>query len=528
MPATRDDDVVRRSLVPPRAARSIWAAAVWTGAGTAVVAAIVAIAIVAVLWLPAAGSAGNASSAIHAGLLTFLAGVHGGVTVDGLAADFVPLGLTLAVAALAWRAGAGLADAADDLDEREPRRLLGAVGLQAAVFAVVCAVAGRLATLGTSSVPPFGVTLAALVLFGLVAGAALVRWSPLGDDLVDVLPAGAWAAVRAGVAVVAVYLIGGALLGAGSVAAHHARVEQLSAQVGGGLSGVPVLLLGVLAAPNAAIAGATYLAGPGFAVGSGHTISLWSGARGVVPSFPILGGLPAGPAGAATWVLAVLTVLAAGLSAAALLFGIETWAGRAIGLGRAAGVAGLVAVLLSWQGGGAIGSGHLSAVGASPWQAGLAFAAVTLVGGGVGLAALAAAAWGRAHRPAAAPIRALAERTTAASSALTDALESAHSVVAVEAQGKGILRATLRSVAAAVTTTEAERQKTTPTQRPAADPAPAEAVRTDEPAEPVHAEPAAAVAARTDPAAEVAAATAEETTAPIPRVTGTGTDRRVG
>ena len=41
---------------------------------------------VAVCWLPVSGTSGHPKSAIHAGLLTFLASVHGGITVDGTAA----------------------------------------------------------------------------------------------------------------------------------------------------------------------------------------------------------------------------------------------------------------------------------------------------------------------------------------------------------------------------------------------------------------------------------------------------------
>ena len=73
-----------RSVVPPAAGRSLWLSAVWTGAGAALVGAVVAIVAVAVLWLPAAGSAGSSGSALRAGLITFVASLHGGVTVDGL------------------------------------------------------------------------------------------------------------------------------------------------------------------------------------------------------------------------------------------------------------------------------------------------------------------------------------------------------------------------------------------------------------------------------------------------------------
>src|SRR5690348_7649147 len=97
-----DRDAARRSVVPERAGRSLWLAAIWTGVGAALVCTIVAIVSVAICWLPVSGSSGRSMSAAHAGVLTFLAALHGGVTVDGVPAQFIPLGMTLIVAAVAW------------------------------------------------------------------------------------------------------------------------------------------------------------------------------------------------------------------------------------------------------------------------------------------------------------------------------------------------------------------------------------------------------------------------------------------
>lgn len=467
MLAAPDNASVRRSVVPPRAARSIWFAALWTGAGTAALCAAVSIAAVAVCWLPASGSAGSAGSALRAGLLTFLAAVHGGITVDAVAADFVPLGMTIMVALLAWRAGAGLADVAADLDEHEPGRLVGAGLMQAGAFALACALAGRIATLGSSSVPAFGVTLAAFVLFLVSGGVSFVRHSPLGLDLGLAAPAWVSRAGRAAVAMVAVYLVGGALLAAASLAMHHEKVQALSTQVGGGWSGVPILLLGALAAPNAVIAGSSYLAGPGFAVGSGNGVTLISGGHGLVPAFPILGGVPSHPAGPWAWVLAALTFVIAAGCAAALIAGpgaaVEGWTTRCADVARASLMSGVIGGVLAWQGGGAIGSGHLAAVGASPWQLGVAFVGLTLLGGlvGIGLMALIALI-GTARRRAESGgrLRLLAERAIAAADVATARLDSAHTVVEVdddEENDRGFLRATWSSVANAVTTTDDER-----------------------------------------------------------------------
>ena len=232
-----DGAAARRSVVPGAAARSLWRAAVWTGAGAAAVCATVAILAVAVCWLPVSGPGGRAHSAIHAGLLTFLASLHGGLTVDGTSASFLPLGMLAAVAITAWRAGAGLADAAAGIGENDPLRLACAGLAQAVSFTGCCLLAVPYATLGTSEVPFLGVAAASFLLFALSGGAALVLYSPLSDALIDRIPGQVRAGARAAGVVLCVYLAAGALLVAGSAVVHHGRIEALSAQVGGGWGG---------------------------------------------------------------------------------------------------------------------------------------------------------------------------------------------------------------------------------------------------------------------------------------------------
>jgi hypothetical protein len=400
MPAVREDDSTapagavpsRRSVVPTAAGRSLWRAAVWTGAGAAVVCATLAIIAVAICWLPVSGSSGRSHSAIHAGLLTFLAALHGGITVDALSGTFLPLGLLVAVALAAWRAGVGLADAADDIDERDPLRLALAAGAQAVSFTVVCLVMVPFASLGTSNAPFLGVGIAALLLFALVGGTALALYSPLSDRLAEPIPAIVGRAARAAAAVVAIYLGAGALLVVGSLVVHHDRVQTLSTQVGGGWQGVPILLLGLLAAPNAAIAGASYLAGPGFAVGTG-TASAFTTAHGTLPAFPILGAMPDGHgATTAVWVLMALTLLAAATALGRLAGREVSWSGRFQLIGVCALVLVPTLLVLGWQAGGGIGDAGLGTIGPSPWKFALALTAAVgaLACAGLGLAAAAA------------------------------------------------------------------------------------------------------------------------------------------
>lgn len=359
--ATRAANATGRA-VPEAMSRSLPRAAAWTGGITAVTGATLGVLLAVLCWLPDAGVSGHPLSAVRAGVLGFLAAQHGGLVLDQVPTTFAPLLGLVVVAALAWRAGAALAEVAAELGERRRRALLRAGLVQAASYAAVCLVLVRLSPLGTTSAPAAPVAFAAFLVFGCVAIPALVR---------PALPAHVRAGVRGAAAGLAVYVGAGALLVGGSLVMHASDVMQLSRQVGGGLSGMPVLILGILCAPNAAVAGAAYLAGPGFAVGAGTAVTAFSSSHGVLPAFPMLAALPTGD-GANVVVLAwmVASVLVAGLFAASVAGHAEGARGVAV----AVAVAGCGMALLAWLGGGAIGTGRLRTVGASPWQVGLTVA----------------------------------------------------------------------------------------------------------------------------------------------------------
>ena len=369
MPLPRDD--ARRSVVPQTAGRSLWLAAIWTGVGAAVVCATLAIVAAAICWLPVSGAHAHPMSAVRAGLLTFLASLHGGVTIDASPTQFVPLGMTCIVALTAWRAGEGLADAGASLDERDPARLAIAAALQAGSFTVAALVAAGFATLGSSTAPILGVGAGALLLFLVAGGTAFVRASALRDWCGERVPNFLAPSARAAGAAVATYLGAGAVLGAGSLVMHASRVEELARQVGGGWGSVPILLLGILAAPNAAIAGAAYLSGAGFTVGSGTSVGVLTSTHGLLPAFPLLGAVPTGH-GATwyVWVLVVATALVAGSAVARMIARADGWRCRARDLGVVTLLVAAAWVALSWLGGGGIGTGRLSDIGASWWRAG--------------------------------------------------------------------------------------------------------------------------------------------------------------
>ncbi len=355
--------------MPEAVGRSLVLAALWTGAGTAVLGAALGISVCVVSWLPDAGVSGHPLSAIRAGVFAFLAAQHGGIRLDGTSVAFTPLALTGLVAVLAWRASAVLGETAERLGHSDARRLVVAWLAQTGAYAFACVILSWFGRLGSTNTNPVTVFLAAAVLFGVAAGAGLFRTGELRERVAALSPVlvdGARAALGAAV----VYVGAGALLVASSLVVHASSVMHLSHLVGGGLAGEPILLLGIATAPNAAVGGAAYLAGPGFAVGSGTHVSAFTSSHGVLPAFPVLGAIPAGTGPHVVLLVAmVLTAVLAGsvLARACAVDGLRAALRR---LGVAVPVTALALALLAWLGGGGVGDGRLHVVGASPWRLG--------------------------------------------------------------------------------------------------------------------------------------------------------------
>jgi hypothetical protein len=371
--------------------RSLLRTAVWSAAGAVVVCVTLGVIAVAICWLPVSGQSGRTHSAIAAGLLTYLAGLGGGITVAGMSATWVPFGMTLIVAFVAWRVGAHLAEAADAAEIVDTRTLVRAGVAQAATFSALSVLAVHFATLGTSHGSYVASGAAAFVLFLASGGVSFLRATPLREIVASRLPMQTNVVVRAAVAALLLYVAAGAFLVAASLVWHHGRVTDISRAVGGGWASVPILVLSLLAVPNALVAGAGYLAGPGVAIGPAHA-SAFGSAHGVLPSFPLLGALPDGHgANTPTLVLIALTPLAAGVVVARLIRRSCATVGMQCVLALAAATcAGLLAALAAFLTGGGIGSRNLASIGVpAGWFALLVTGALaTASAAALGLAAL--------------------------------------------------------------------------------------------------------------------------------------------
>jgi hypothetical protein len=186
-------------------------------------------------------------------------------------------------------------------------------------------------------------------------------WDPDTRRSVGAALRGAGAATTATLAAASVLL-------AICLAAGYARIislyESLHTEVLGGIA----VTLGQLALlPNLVAWTASWLVGPGFAIGSGSSVGPLGTALGPVPAVPVLGALPEGELG---WgFLGLLVPVLAGFLAAVLVRPTlaESSPRRLVLVGVGIGVvAGVLLGLLAWFSAGSAGPGRLVEVGPNP------------------------------------------------------------------------------------------------------------------------------------------------------------------
>ncbi|MFD7862663.1 DUF6350 family protein [Streptomyces sp. NPDC059783] len=193
------------------------------------------------------------------------------------------------------------------------------------------------------------------------------------------------AAGRAAAAGTAVLVGGGALVVAVSLVRHVAPVEESFLGLSDDWAGrFAVLLLALSLVPNAAVWGAAYGLGPGFALGTGSTVTplAFTGTPSL-PDFPLLAALPApGPGTPGNWaaagvpLAAALTVAWFTVRRAAPAHGAreEAWGPWDTALAAALGAVGCAvgAALLAAAAGGPLGVRRLAVFGPVWWLTGAA------------------------------------------------------------------------------------------------------------------------------------------------------------
>jgi Family of unknown function (DUF6350) len=377
---------------------AVTAAAAGLASAAVVLSAAMAVGLVA--WYASdAGAHGDTRDAIRVGadawLLALGSHLHlatGAVTATVTA---VPLGLTLLCVYAAHRFGRW---AARSSPAEDARTVALSVLVMSAVYGSValgCAVLASTAEADPGLLRSFaGGFLVALAGggTGLLRGSGKVaEWRARVPEGLRAIALGAAGGALLLVAAASVLVAVALLMDLGTAAN---VLSRLHAGASGGL-----LYTALVAAvtPNAVLLGASYLLGPGFAVGAGTLVSPGLVTLGPVPAFPLLAALP-DPGTPPAWlaVLVAAPVLASVLGVALMMrrfpvLGYATGALRGAGAGLLGGL--LVSVLVALAGG-AVGPGRMTAVGADLLDTVLS-AAVAMGFGGL-VAGVAATWW--AHR----------------------------------------------------------------------------------------------------------------------------------
>lgn len=343
--------------------------------------------------------AGSFQGAVRVGALGWLVAHGSGVVVDGVAVTVAPLGGCLVALLVMWRAGRWVAESSRVDD---PRLAAGAVGVFAAVYTAFTGVVTVFAQLPSAHPMTARALLVALVLSSVGAGLGIARGGGHGDSAWSRVPAPVRAVLSGAAAGGCAMLAASAVAFTASMALHLGDAARVMERLDPGLAGGSILtLVGLGLVPNAVLCTGAYLAGPGFAVGSGTTVSATGATVGPLPAVPILAAVPR--SGGQWWQEALLlTPVLAGALAGVVTARRHPVPGLVLATlrGAAAGVVGgAVFGAASWLATGALGPGAMRDLGpdvlATTGVCAFAFA----VGGAVGGAGWHALAT-RRQRPA--------------------------------------------------------------------------------------------------------------------------------
>jgi hypothetical protein len=416
-------------------------AAAWTlGVGLAVLTTLTLIG-----WIAAPRSAVGQGlpSVFRTACQLWLAAHHAGFAIPGGRVGLLPLGLMILPGALLYRAGLWMARDAD-LRLRMPARLpkgtprevenarrraqlvlVAQAGISlAAPYALL---AGVIALVGRNDITqPFlaDALVSHLVLAFLAGSVATARTIGPWKSMLRLLPDRPRSLVVGTAVALSILLSAGLLLVLGAIAVNFREIQQLSDVLSPGfVGGLLLVLVEVLFLFNAVIWGMSYIAGPGFAIGTGTLVAPTGVKLSAVPTLPLLGALPA-PGTAPPWLMSVIAVpfLAGAVAGVVVIRIAPTPTVEAAPLwGFACGLAsGAMAGVLAALSGGPLGGARLSAVGPSPWEVALSVALE--VGVAAGISAGLANWWLISRRPVAPePVRKAGAAIAKASAPITRA-----------------------------------------------------------------------------------------------------------
>jgi hypothetical protein len=322
---------------------------------------------------------------------------HGAsVAVGDTSLTLAPLGVWLVALLVTARAARRLLDRTERV---APGTTWTRVLVQQLVpgFVLGYATAGLLAwllTLAGPARPGFAGVLVVLGVPVLALAWALLSRYVAGEECgvvgrwLDRLPRWVPRAVRPGVHGAGILLALGATLVLLMVVIRWSTVAGLHAAVNADVVGGAVLTVGqLLVLPNLATWGVAWLAGPGFQIADGSTITLAGAHPGLMPMIPVLGALPSDGTWS-RWLLLLLSVpvlagAAVGWLACRSVARLSSWRTKLAAAGTAATVSALGVSVLAALGSGAVGVDRLSDVGTGPLLVGVVLAGQLVAGAAV-------------------------------------------------------------------------------------------------------------------------------------------------
>ncbi len=387
------DDGLGDAVEPPSAV-GWWRGGI-VGVVTGLGSALLVVAPVVLAWLVEPLATGTVGQAVGTGsaLWLLVSGAH--LVAGEVTFSVVPLlGWGVLVGAAWCGAREAMVDVSTDGEYWRgllPRSLAAALAAWWAGYALVVGAAVVVAGGGPFRIAPLSLAVPLLVLPAVATALALRRVARDDPDVVGPRLGFAWVpdvvlrGLRPGLFGAGVLLLVGALAVVGAVALAWGEVSTISREVGAaGLGGVVLVAVQVASLPNLALWVVSFLAGPGFRVVEGGTVT-WSGAdSGLMPMAPVLAALPQPQAFPWFTALSGLVVVVVGglvarraLAQVARLSRLRTKLGVAL-----AGCVTTAVVLcaLDVLGGGSLGQFRLSGVGAPALRLFVALVAELWVG----------------------------------------------------------------------------------------------------------------------------------------------------
>ncbi len=362
----------------------LWARSALAAAGSAGVSAAIVVTVVFIGWMTAAYSTGTGGQATATGFAFWL--LAHGVPLD---AGFGPIVVVpwlltlLPLVCCVWGAQWVVSSLPEEAGTRLPNLggLRQDVAVALATFAVGYALASVLfALLARASAlsPTWPATLLYPPVIALLGFAEALRYDA-GAHLGSIAPRAAKAirqrlpvwlgrSVRSGLIAAGALVAVGALIAIGLVPARWERVTAVFHTLHTGLvGGILLVLVTLLYAGTATMWVVSWLAGPGFSLGTDSSVTLTSVEPGQLPPVPLLGVLPEpGPLPGAMW-LVILVPIGCGALAGYLgtrdLSRLSSWRLKAQAAGSSVATAVVVLTVLAALSSGSLGSGRLASVG---------------------------------------------------------------------------------------------------------------------------------------------------------------------